>query len=239
MVKSEELFQQKRYLILTLLPAMVLPCLGSLIYFVWMSQSKIANGVYGSIKVFTLLWPFLVVCAIEGHRPRWSRINWGRHVRALPLGLAMGGILFLLTWFLYTQTPLGHYVRSSSDRIVQKVVELGWRDNYILMVTFLSLVNSLVEEIYWRWFVFGRLERLCSPWKAYLLASLSFAAHHYVVLGQYFDLVGTVVFGTLVGAGGGIWCWLYRRQRTLVGCWVCHILVDAVIMWIGYQLIFN
>ena len=70
-------------------------------------------------------------------------------------------------------------------------------------------------------------------------AGLSFAGHHYVILWAYFPGAIAIVFGTAVGIGGAFWCWLYRRQGNLIGCWVSHVLADAAIFTIGYQLIFN
>ena len=32
---------------------------------------------------------------------------------------------------------------------------------YLLLAVFYSAIHSLLEEYYWRWFVFGRLSQLC------------------------------------------------------------------------------
>ena len=47
-----------------------------------------------------------------------------------------------------------------------------------------------------------------------------------------------LVFAALVGVGGVIWSLLYARQRTLLGAWISHLLVDVGIMALGYKLIF-
>ena len=51
--------------------------------------------------------------------------------------------------------------------------------------------------------------------------------------------MGAFVFGTGVGIGGALWCWLYRRQRTLAGAWVSHAIVDVAIFCVGYSLVFR
>ena len=121
-----------------------------------------------------------------------------------------------------------------------KVAQMGIAEpmRYIVFCTFLSCLHSLIEEFFWRWFVFGRLARIWPVWLAYLLGSLGFAGHHYVVLGCYFSVMGALVFGTFVGAGGVLWCWMLRRQGSLVGCWLSHALVDAAVFYIGYRILF-
>ena len=57
---------------------------------------------------------------------------------------------------------------------------------YVVLAAFLAVVHSLLEEYYWRWFVFGRLRRLVSSPAAILISSLAFMAHHVVVLGRFF-----------------------------------------------------
>jgi len=100
------------------------------------------------------------------------------------------------------------------------------------------LAHSLLEEYYWRWFVFGRLARLLKKrWVPYVLASLGFAGHHYIVLGAFLPIWSAALLGSCVGLMGVVWCWLYRRQGSLAGCWISHLMADAAIVYVGYDLI--
>jgi membrane protease YdiL (CAAX protease family) len=40
-----------------------------------------------------------------------------------------------------------------------------------------------------------------------------------------------------VALGGGFWAWLYERTGSIFGPWLSHLLIDAGIFWIGYDLI--
>ena len=102
---------------------------------------------------------------------------------------------------------------------------------------FLSLVNSAVEEFYWRWFVYGQLRRLLPVARAHALAGAAFAAHHVVESSPSSSPRGALIFGVAVGLGGVIMSVLYERRRTLCGAWVCHLVVDLGIMGIGYGLL--
>jgi len=41
----------------------------------------------------------------------------------------------------------------------------------------------------------------------------------------------------LVGAGGAFWAWLYHRSGALAGPWLGHLLADAAIFTIGFDLL--
>jgi hypothetical protein len=40
-----------------------------------------------------------------------------------------------------------------------------------------------------------------------------------------------------VAAGGAFWAWLYQRSGSLVGPWLGHLLADAAIFTVGWQLV--
>jgi len=216
---------------------MTIPFLSSLLYFVLLSDNPVAKLIYTLTKVFTVIWPLFWVVLVERRGFPGLSLRSSKHWKALPLGALTGGLLGALIVLLY-QTALGPAVRASAAQIREKATDLGILDHYVLFAAFLSVLHSFIEEYYWRWFVFGGLDRLLGRWVALLLAALAFAAHHYVVLSQFFGLPLVLLCGTCVGVGGAIWSLLYRRQGTLAGAWISHLLVDAAIMWIGYDLIF-
>jgi membrane protease YdiL (CAAX protease family) len=40
-----------------------------------------------------------------------------------------------------------------------------------------------------------------------------------------------------VAAGGAVWAWVYHRSGSLLGPWLSHMLVDAGIFLVGYQML--
>jgi membrane protease YdiL (CAAX protease family) len=98
--------------------------------------------------------------------------------------------------------------------------------------------HSFLEEYYWRWFVFGELRRLMAVTPALVLSSLAFMAHHVVVLGVYLPLMGAVPLSLCVAVGGGVWAWIYHRSGSICCCWLSHLLVDAAILAVGYDMVF-
>jgi CAAX protease family protein len=220
------------------LPATVLPCLASLFYFVWFSSHGFARVIYGGTKVFTIVWPVLAVWLICRCKLPKPHLADRRHIRAVPLGLLTGAAIVALMFGLMA-TPLGDMALNSASRIRAKAEDLGLLEHYWSFAIFLSVIHSLIEEYYWRWFVFGRMAEVMSVPLAHALAGVAFAAHHVVVATQFFPLGWGVLFGSLVGIGGVVWSVHYRKQCTLAGAWVSHLVVDLGLMTIGHRLIFG
>lgn len=218
-----------------LVPAMVLPLLASLFYFVWFSENPVAPVIYFGTKLFTLAWPICIWIFLFGRRVsfRWpSRKDLKAVLSGLLVGSGMAAGLLLVL-----QTPLEEVLMRAAPAISRKASQLGFRDYYWAYAIFLSLFHSLLEEYYWRWFVFGRLREVMALPTALLLASLAFAAHHVVVCSQYFPFTWAILLGLFVAAGGAVWCLMLERQRSILGAWISHIIIDLAVMTVGYHVI--
>jgi membrane protease YdiL (CAAX protease family) len=196
-----------------------------------------AAYVAGKAVQFTLpLW--LVVL---GGTP-WPRPAWPRRT-GLGIGLAFGlavALLMLAVYFgwlrhapLLAQTPaqLRHKLQQ---------VDLATPARYLALAGFLVVAHSLLEEYYWRWFVFGQLRRLVPLALAVVLSSLAFMAHHIVVLAVYLPgrfWTAAVPFALAIAIGGAAWAWFYERSGTLYPSWLSHLVVDAAILLIGWDLL--
>lgn len=223
---------------LALVPAMTLPFVASLLYFVLFSQETFARVLYVLTKAFTLVWPLLAVRWLFGES--WPRLELSalRHRKSLPMGMIIGAAI-VAGMYALMQTPLGDMVLGGAKEIRAKTETLGVLNYYWSFALFLSVAHSLLEEYYWRWFVFGRLSQVVPKAWAHGLAGLAFSAHHIVITTQYFPLGLGFFLGVMVGVGGIIWSMLYGRQGSLAGCWVSHMLVDLGMLALGHRIIFG
>ena len=225
--------------------AMVVPLLGALGYFGMGTSGSVAQALYTATKVFTVVWPVFVLFALEGHRG-WRIVPLRMTGRALGVGLCSGAIMAVLV-LAASWSPLGEVLAAARPQVQARAASLGLLRHYVWFAVFLSVVHSAIEEYYWRWFVFGRLRRLIGDdGKVGLrrhipsvLAAMSFAAHHVVVVSAFAGLSWGIVGGAVVMCAGLVWNSHYARQGTLVGAWVSHAMVDAAIMGVGYRLLFG
>lgn len=215
--------------------ACALPTLVTLAYFVWArgTASGTQQLIFLVVKVAQFSLPVVWVgwfCRERLGLPRWTNrgIGWGLAF-GVAVGLAMGGLYWLLA-----ETPL---MATATEAIQQKIVELGldraWK--FAALGTFYALLHSLLEEYYWRWFVFRRMRAHLSLGMAIGLSSLAFAAHHVVVLWHYFSHApwAAAFFSLSVAVGGVFWAWLYEKVGSLFPCWISHLVVDAAIFLVG------
>ena len=220
-----------------LLPAMFLPFIGAFVYFIIASGTQFAMVLYTFVKIFTLVFPLFVLILIDRKLPVWRAFDFKRHLKSVPMGILTGTAVSALILLVFFFTPLGDTVRLNSDAIRTRVDGLGVLEYYIPFAIFLALAHSLLEEYFWRWFVFGRLRNYCSIRTAHCLAAVAFALHHYVILSAFFPLWLTLFLGTCVGIGGLIWSLQYDHSKSLLGAWVSHALIDVAILFIGGILI--
>ena len=195
---------------------------------------------YATGKAVQFSFPVLCLWLFERRLPRPARPT----TRGLGLGLAFGlsvaagmiGLYFLLL----RDAPLFAQMRVE---LRQKLTEFNLTTPFAFFAfaAFLTLLHSLLEEYYFRWFLFGWLKRQVPLAVAVVLSSLAFMGHHVVVLGVYLPghvLTGVLPFSLCVGVGGAVWAWLYHRSGSLYAPWLSHAVVDAAMFVIGYDLVF-
>lgn len=220
--------------------ALVFPTLITWVYFVALAgqDSKWQGFAAGAGKAiqfgFPLVWVFLVLRE-PLRRPAWKRD--GLFIAAA-FGLAVTAAMAGLYHFGFK--PLGWF-DAANEQIRAKVagMGLGSTGRYLALSLFYPICHSLIEEYYWRWFVFGRLNRHVSLTTAIVVSSFGFMAHHVIVLATFFgwDSWLTYFLSLCVAVGGGAWAWIYARSGSLLGPWISHMLVDGAIFLIGYDVV--
>lgn len=220
--------------------AIVLPTLVTLVYFVWAERfpAAIQQATYAVVKSIQFLFPVVWVLWVQRERPHFNRPI----IRGVGLGIAFGLVVSAVmvaayhTWLKHTAFYLAAEVEMR-DKIADFQLGEPWK--FVVLGVFYSLVHSFLEEYYWRWFVFGQLRRLTPLAVAIVVSALGFAAHHVIVLATYFGWTSplTWIFSLCIAVGGAFWAWLYHRSGSLLGPWLSHLLVDAAIFVIGYELV--
>lgn len=218
------------------LPALLVPFLASFLYFIWFPGTIFSKSCYVGVKFFTLLWPLVAVLFLLKERfsddPRPKK-----HWEGIILGGIFGLLTFGLMYVMYRMTPIGDMIRENGDLIVGKIDEMGIREHFVLFAIFISFLHSALEEFFWRLFGYGQLRKLVSVGMAVLIAAITFALHHIVVLSEYVAIVPAILFGACVGLGGAVWSLIFQRTNSLWGAWFSHMIIDLAIMWIGWDLL--
>jgi membrane protease YdiL (CAAX protease family) len=226
--------------------AMVFPSVMTWVYFVAAPglSSEYAAAVwiaYAVGKVIQFGFPAVYVALTDRQdlQPAWPSRQGVLAGLGFGLGVGLAAVALYYSWLKHSSM-----VGQTSVNIHAKLKSMGFDSpaGFAFAAVFYSCIHSLLEEYYWRWFVFGWLKRHLRLWPALVLSSLGFMAHHVIVLAVYFP--GVKKFLTLalpcslgVAIGGGVWCWLYHKTGSLYAAWISHMLIDASVMWIGYDLV--
>jgi len=219
--------------------ALVYPTLLTIVYFVLLARfpSSIQQAAYAVGKVVQFVFPLVWVFVVLRQRASWQWLT----KRGIGSGLAFGAAVLIAMLVLYAV-----WLRSTDlfvvlqQQVMTKVRDMGldhlWK--YAATGVFYALAHSLLEEYYWRWFVFGQLRASTSLGVAVAISSLGFMAHHVVLLATFFGWSSpwAYLFSLAVALGGVFWAWLFASSRSLLGPWLSHMLVDIGIFLIGYDL---
>jgi hypothetical protein len=225
--------------------AMLFPTLVAWLYFLVLARggggqvSHWQQFTYGAGKCVQFAFPVVFLWAFEGRFPRPGRPRFAGLLLGLAFGLAVAALIFGLYFGVLRHSAL---LDRTPGLIRQKLREFGADSalGYVLLGAFLCVAHSLLEEYYWRWFVFGRLRKLLPLAPSLLLASLAFMAHHVIILHVYLPgrfLSAVLPLSLAVAVGGAVWALLYERTGSVWSPWLSHLLVDAAIFVIGWEML--
>lgn len=110
------------------------------------------------------------------------------------------------------------------------------RENFLAVTLYICLVNSLLEEFFFRGFAFLALERYVSRRYACLFSALTFAVYHVAMMGAILPLPLAALSLVGLAAGGGIFNFFAEKQGTLYAPWFIHMGANLAINGIAMHL---
>jgi len=208
-----------------LIVAMTLPLLASVFYFEVFDGQILAQILYLAAKIFILIFPLLFIKQLSPFKKVFKF-----DIKELVLGAIIGMAIFGLGFLLIKLPAIAEIVMSAAPFVQSKINSFGVMEHYLLMALVISFVHSMLEEYYWRWFVYGESKKL-------ILSAGAFSLHHFVVLNYYFDVWAALVLTLIVAMGGVLFNLLYARKENIWGAWAAHVGADLFIFYVGGLLI--
>lgn len=121
--------------------------------------------------------------------------------------------------------------------ITEKINELASINlsNIIFIGFYIIIFNSILEEYFWRSFIFEELYKTINPSLAYIFSAIAFSFHHVVFFYNWF----TPLFFAIVTVGlityALIMNFIWNKYKELFSCWLPHAMVDVIQVFIAYQ----
>lgn len=151
-------------------------------------------------------------------------------VRALLLGLAIY-ILIIGAYFIIRN----FYDFSSITKILTHDVGVD-KNNFVWVALYISFVNSLLEEFFFRGFAFLKLQQFISRKYAYIISSFMFAIYHVAIMKGWFSIILFVLAILALMIGGCIFNYLDERNRNIYNSWMVHAFANFAINTVGFIL---
>lgn len=110
------------------------------------------------------------------------------------------------------------------------------KQNFIFVALYISFVNSLLEEFFFRGFSFLTLKEVSNRKFAYIFSSLMFALYHVAMMIGWFSI--WVIMLSLVGlfVGGVIFNYFNEKYNNIYLSWLIHMFSNFATNTIGFIL---
>ena len=108
--------------------------------------------------------------------------------------------------------------------------------NFIFVSLYISFVNSLLEEFFFRGFAFLTLKRITGRRFAYLFSAGVFAIYHIAMMIGWFSLDVFLIIMAGLFAGGLIFNYLNEKSATVYPSWLVHMFANFAINTVGFIL---
>lgn len=151
---------------------------------------------------------------------------------SLLLGISIYSII-LLAYFLFSNWF--DFSNIASQLITNAQVN---PDNFIYVSIYISLINSLLEEFFFRGFSFNLLKEKSSRKWAYIFSSLLFSIYHVGMTSGWFNFPLFLLMTLSLALGGCLFNTLNEHYQSLYPSWLVHMFANFAINTVGF-LLFN
>ncbi len=109
-------------------------------------------------------------------------------------------------------------------------------DNFVYVAIYISLINSLLEEFFFRGFAFLTLKKISSSRFAYVFSAAAFSVYHVAIMTGWFSLPLFVLIMSGLFAGGIIFNYLNDKYSNIYVSWFVHMFANFAINTVGFML---
>lgn len=152
--------------------------------------------------------------------------------RQIKISLALGLVGYLLV-------QAGYFILKGFINLdnVAMVLETNLsvnKDNFVLVSLYISFINSLLEELFFRGFGFLTLNKFLSKRYSYAISAVAFSVYHVSILANWFNEVIFVLFIAGLFGTGLLFNFLNDKYNNIYNSWIVHMCANFSINTIGF-----
>jgi len=110
------------------------------------------------------------------------------------------------------------------------------KDNFVFVALYISFVNSMLEELFFRGFGFLTLNKSSSKLYSYGVSALAFSIYHVSILANWFNIIIYIVFIAGLFATGLLFNKLNEKYNNIYNSWIVHMCANFSINTIGFMM---
>ncbi|MCX6996056.1 MAG: type II CAAX endopeptidase family protein [Kiritimatiellaeota bacterium] len=210
------------------------PSIGVLAAMVLFPGALLGKVIFAASKLWLFAFPVVWLKLVERGRLSITPARQGGCLAGLASG---AGLSLLILWGFFA------FGQGLFDRALfigkLRAIGLGAWPVYLGGAVYWILVNSVLEEYVWRWFVYRQCATLVGPATAVMLTAAFFSLHHFIALQAYGRLSLALVCSLGVFLGGAVWSFLYMRYQSIWPGYLSHAVVDLTVFGLGALLLFG
>lgn len=181
-----------------------------------------ANYVFSSVYKLLFLFP-IIYYYIKKENP-FQDFSIQTFKASFPKMIVLGVVLasiYVGAFFLFKNIL-------DLDSVIIQLQQLASinAQNIIIIGIYIIFINSLLEEYFWRGFIFKNLQESMQSWAAHLLTGIGFSLYHVMFFYNWFNFVFIliIIFGLVIYSI--IMDLIFQKYKDLYSCWLVHGIAD-------------
>lgn len=151
------------------------------------------------------------------------------------LGIASGAVFFI---FIFGGMLLLHEYLLDVDALRALLVDWGFiGPNEVWLVLVLLLLNPVLEEVYWRGYIFEKMRKCGTAIKAITVTAFFYTLYHVLTVMQLFEAAYTLVAVIPVLIAGLFWGYVRERTGSIAATIIGHGLGDLGIVCVYWFMV--
>lgn len=165
-------------------------------------------------------------------------LNYKKHnLNECKLGFFLGSLAFGIIMIAFVVLK-GYIDFDNILNDLQEKLEIS-ATSFIFIGFYITFINSLLEEYFFRGFLFFTIYNMGYKKTAYLSSSLLFGLYHMAIFKTWFSLPILILAVSCLVLVSTIFNYLNIKSHTIFNSWIVHLMADAAIIIIGIILFFH
>ncbi len=110
------------------------------------------------------------------------------------------------------------------------------KENFVFVACYIAIVNSFLEELFFRGFAFLELKKVTKGNFAMIISSVFFALYHIAMMVNWMNIGLLVLITIALFIGGIIFNKLNEKYNNIYASWIVHMFANLAINLIGFML---